>query len=177
MKNGIILCGLNGAGKSTLGRALAEKLQFHLIDLEDLYFPKADPLRPYASPRSKEEVAALLQKEIEEHEHFILASVKGDYGKALYRFLRCTVYMEVPKELRMQRIRARSYQKFGDRMRPGGDLYEAEEAFFRFAEGREETIVTDWLRELPCPVLHVDGTRPVAETVELLAQRLASELL
>lgn len=42
MGTGIIICGLNGVGKSTLGKALAEKLHFHFIDNEDLYFPKTD---------------------------------------------------------------------------------------------------------------------------------------
>lgn len=42
MGMGIIVCGLNGSGKSTLGKALAEKLHFHFIDNEDLYFPKTD---------------------------------------------------------------------------------------------------------------------------------------
>lgn len=40
---GIIVCGLNGTGKSTLGKALVEKLNFHFIDNENLYFPKTDP--------------------------------------------------------------------------------------------------------------------------------------
>lgn len=52
MGTGIIICGLNGAGKSTLGKALAEKLNFHFIDNEDLYFPKTDPHYLYASPLS-----------------------------------------------------------------------------------------------------------------------------
>ena len=50
MGTGIIICGLNGTGKSTLGKALADQLKFHLIDIEDLYFPKTDPLSPYATP-------------------------------------------------------------------------------------------------------------------------------
>ena len=43
MKNVIIVCGLNGAGKSTLGKALAEKLNYQFIDIEDIYFPKDNP--------------------------------------------------------------------------------------------------------------------------------------
>ena len=35
---GIQICGLNGCGKSTLGKALAEKIDFHFIDNENLYF-------------------------------------------------------------------------------------------------------------------------------------------
>lgn len=60
MGTGIIVCGLNGAGKSTLGRALAKKLDFFFLDIEDLYFPKTDPDYIYASPRSRKDVEELL---------------------------------------------------------------------------------------------------------------------
>ncbi len=48
---GIIICGLNGTGKSTLGKALAEKLHFYFIDIENMYFPKTIPNYIYASPK------------------------------------------------------------------------------------------------------------------------------
>ncbi len=82
---GIIICGLNGAGKSTLGKALAEKLNFHFIDNENLYFPKTDPYYLYSSPRTHEEAEKLLLDEIDEikeYKNFVLASVKGDYKDA-----------------------------------------------------------------------------------------------
>ena len=71
MGMGIIVCGLNGSGKSTLGKALAEKLHFHFIDNEDLYFPKTDAHYTYASPRPREEVEKLLWSEIRAHENFV----------------------------------------------------------------------------------------------------------
>lgn len=168
MGTGIIVCGLNGAGKSTLGKALAKALQFHFIDNEDLYFPKDNAQYLYASPRSHEEVERLLLCEIKTHENFVFASVKGDYGEAVYPFFRCAVLIEVPKELRMQRVRERSFQKFGDRMLPGGDLYEKEEAFFAYVGSRAEDTVEEWVKILHCPILRVDGTKPIEENVRLL---------
>lgn len=64
---GILVCGLNGAGKSTLGKALAERLQFHFIDIENLYFPKTDPDYLYAKPRIREKAARLLLDEVKAH--------------------------------------------------------------------------------------------------------------
>ena len=77
---GIIICGLNGTGKSTLRKALAEKQNFHFIDIENLYFPKTDPNYIYTSPRTRKEVEKFLLDEMKTHKNFILASVKGDYG-------------------------------------------------------------------------------------------------
>ena len=38
------------------------------------------------------------------------------------------VRLEVPREIRLQRVRNRSLAQFGSRMLPGGDLYEQEQA-------------------------------------------------
>ena len=40
------------------------------------------------------------------------------------------VYLDVPLDMRMKRIRQRAIDKFGDRVLPGGDMYEQEESFF-----------------------------------------------
>ena len=168
MGTGIIVCGLNGAGKSTLGKALAERLDFHFVDIEDLYFPKTDA--GYAVSRTREEVEILLRRELGGHDAFVFSAVHGNYGEdACFRY---AVLLEVPKEIRMRRIRERSFQKFGGRMLPGGDLYEQEESFFAFAAGRAEDFAERWVRTLRCPVLRVDGTRPVAENVDYIITRM-----
>lgn len=165
---GIIVCGLNGVGKSTLGRALAERLQFHFIDNEDLFFPKSDPNYLYSSPRTHEEAKLLLLDEIKAHESFVFAAVKGDFGEWLYPYFSYAVLIEAPREIRIERVKNRSYQKFGERMRHGGDLYETEERFFDLVKSRPEGIVEEWLKQIRCPVLRVDGTNAVADNVDYI---------
>ena len=172
MNAGIIVCGLNGSGKSTLGRALAKAIEFHFSDCEDLYFPKTDPQYIYASPRSRTEAEKRLMTEVREHQNFVLAAVKGDFGKDILPFYRCAVLISVPKEIRMKRVRNRSFQKFGERMLPGGDLYEQEEAFFKMAELRTEREVEEWVQSLDCRIIRVDGTKPVEENIVLIKKRI-----
>lgn len=172
MGAGILVCGLNGSGKSTLGRALAQRLGYHFIDIEDLYFPKTSPDYLYDGPRSRAEVEALLLDEIRRHEHFVLAAVKADFGRDIPAFFQCAVFLRVPREIRMERVRTRSFQKFGDRMLPGGDLYQREEQFFRMAASRSEQDVADWLGTLRRPVFPMDGTKPVEETVAKIIKGL-----
>ena len=172
MGTGIIICGLNGAGKSTIGKALAKKLDFHFIDNEELYFPKTDPHYTYASPRTHEEVEQLLFSEIKTYENFVFASVKGDYGETIYPFFKYAVLIDVPRDIRMQRVKNRSFQKFGSRMLPGGDLYEQEENFFTYVKSRTENTVEDWVQSLSCPIIRVDGTNPIEENVEFIIERI-----
>lgn len=170
---GIIICGLNGSGKSTLGKALAEKLNYNFIDIEDLYFSKTDQNYIYASPRTREEVEKLLLCEIKANENFVLASVKGDYGEAIYPFLQYIVLIDVPKDIRMQRVKNRSFQKFGSRMMPGGDLYEQEKRFFDLVESRTESMVEEWVNTINCPVIRVDGTKPIEKNLSYIIGQIS----
>lgn len=172
MQTGIMVCGLNGSGKSTLGKALAQALGYHFIDNEDLFFPKTDPNYLFASPRSREEAIQRLQADVLARPRFVFAAVRGDYGEIVPSLYRCVLWVDVPKEIRLQRVKHRSFEKFGIRMLPGGDLYEQESAFFSMVSGRTEQYVTQWIETVRCPVLRVDGTKPVSENVSLIRRWL-----
>ena len=170
---GILICGLNGTGKSTLGRMLADRMGYEFVDNEDLFFPKTDPLYTFSSPRSEEEVIRLLEDKISGNNRFIFAAVKGNYGDRLIALLDYIVLIEVPKQIRSNRVRDRSYQKFGDRILPGGDLYEKENKWFSLTDNRPDTYVTDWLETLDRPVIRIDGTLPVEKNVNYLVSVLS----
>lgn len=158
---------MNGCGKSTLGKALAEALGFHFIDNEDLYFTRSTPDAPYDNPRTREEVGRLLREEAQRQPDFVFAAVRGNYAEVSYDY---AVVIEVPREIRLRRVRERSYRKFGDRVLPGGDLYEQEEAFFQMVAERPDDLVEKWLPTLQCPVIRVDGTKPIEENVEQIVK-------
>ncbi len=155
-----------------MGRALAEKLHFYFIDNEDLFFPKTDPNYIYASPRTREEAEKLLFQKMKAYENFVFASVKGDYGEEIYPFLQYVILLDVPKDIRMQRIKNRSFQKFGNRMLPGGDLYDQEKRFFEFVQSKEENTVEEWVQLLSCPIIRIDGTKPIEVNIDIIIKQL-----
>lgn len=168
MGTGIVVCGLNGAGKSTLGKVLAEKLNFYFIDNENLYFPKTDSDYIYTSFRTHHEAKKLFFSEIKEHENFVFASVKGFYEEAVSPCFQFVVLINVPQDIRIQRVKNRSFQKFGNRMLPGGDLHKQEELFFDFVKARSENTIEKWIQPLSCPIIRVDGTKPIEENVNFI---------
>ena len=172
---GILICGLNGTGKSTLGRLLANRMEYEFIDNEDLFFPKADPSYTFSNPRSKEEAIQLLEEKISRNNRFVFAAVKGNYGGRLIASLDHIVLIEVPKQIRSKRVRDRSYQKFGDRILPGGDLYDTESKWFSLTDNRPDTYVSDWLETVNCPVIRIDGTLPVENNLDYIVSELSDE--
>lgn len=169
---GLIICGMNGSGKTTLGRALAEHLGWRFIDNEDLYFPKIDPAHPYATERTQAEVEDLLLEEVRRDDHFVFAAVRGNYGEAVLPYYKAAVLVEVPRDIRLKRVRERSYRKFGARMQPGGDLYESEKRFYDLIAARPEDYATRWLETMEIPLLRVDGTKVVGENIAIIVDWL-----
>ncbi len=174
MVNRVIVCGGNGAGKSTLGKTLAEAMGYKFADIEDYYFDKTDPDYRYASARTRDQVSELLLEDMKQYPEFVLASVTGNYGDEIVSMFTGAVWISVPKDIRMKRVKDRSFQKFGDRIFPGGDLYEKEKRFFDMVEHRREEDVEDWLKSLRVPVIRVDGTKPVDHNVEEIMMFLRS---
>ena len=169
---GILICGLNGSGKSTLGKLLADRLGYEFIDNEDLYFPKTDENYAFSAPRSTEEAIRILETRIDGNSRFVFAAVKGDYGDRLIASLDRIVLVEVPKEIRSRRVRERSFRKFGERILPGGDLHDREEAWFALTDGRPEDYTEKWLETVRCPVIRIDGTLPVEENLWYLCDAI-----
>lgn len=168
----LMICGGNGAGKSTLGRLLAGRMGCRFMDIEDYYFPEPEADYPYEKVRTRDEVCALLLADLKRYDSLVLASVKGDFGPEIESLFTAAVFVYVPKEVRMNRVRNRSFSKFGARMLPGGDLHERENQFFDLVSQRPEQDGADWLAGTALPSLEVDGTRPPEENAALILRWL-----
>ncbi len=168
----ILICGLNGAGKSTLGIQLAEVLNVPFMDIEDYYFPKDDPQYPYGKTRTQEEASALLLRDALSYSSFVFASVKGNCDQEFSKLLTCAVFIHVPKDICMKRVKERSYQKFGTGILEDGDLFLQEKQFFAMIEKRHEEDIFAYLSALCIPVIHLNGTLPIRENLQRILHAL-----
>ncbi len=173
MANGILICGANGSGKSTLGKELAAALHYKHIDIEDYYFIRSDI--PYSKSRTRKEVCNLILKDIEKYHNFVLSAVNGDMGEEINSTYKLAVYLSAPLVLRLERVKQRSYERFGNRVLAGGDMYEQEQKFFDYVathstEKAEKAKV--WLSTLSCPVIEADGTKDIDGNVKWLTDEI-----
>jgi adenylate kinase family enzyme len=154
--SGIIVFGANGSGKTTVGRELARILNFKHMDHEAYAFKESEI--PYAAPRSNEECIGLMLDDIEKHRSFVISAVTGDFGDIIPQYYEFAVFLSVPLELRMERIEQREYERHGERVLEGGDMYEARKNFLAFAASRNLSRIDQWAETLTCPVIRIDGT-------------------
>jgi len=54
----------------------------------------------------------------------------------------------------------------------GGDLHNQEEAFFQMVDSREDDYVETWLQTMNCPIIRVDGTKPIEDNVEYITKEI-----
>lgn len=169
MEKGIIICGLNGCGKTTAGRAVAERLGFRRMDVEDYYFLESKI--PYSVSRTKEEVRSRMWADIQKYKQYVLSSVGCDWGEEIESTYALAVFLSAPKEIRLARIHHRETVRYGDRILEGGDMYEQQQRFHQFAAGRSEEPYRTQIKRLSCPVLELDATLPLEEIVERICRQ------
>jgi len=164
--HGILIFGAAGTGKTTLGGELARLLRFRHVDLDDYYW-RWDTDIPYTIFRPWEEIFADLTREVENDPKFVMS---GSMGKGRRDFLApwfcLAVFLTVSTETRMERLRAREFANYGERILEGGDMAEHTKNFLdeasKYDTGEPQRFATraqheEWIKELACPVLRVDG--------------------
>lgn len=174
----IHLFGASGSGTTTLGRALAERLGYAHMDTDDYYWLPTDPR--FTAKRPIPERLAMMNADIDAAEKgaVISGSLTG-WGDPLIPRFTLAVRVVTDTDTRIRRLQAREYARFGDRIREGGDMHAEHEEFIAWAaryDTGDETMRSKachdaWQTALPCPVITVDGSAPLADS---LAQVLAA---
>lgn len=167
--HGIIILGANGSGKSTLGRELARALNFAHFDAEDYYWHKTD--MPYTVARSPQERNEMLLSDIEKYGSFVMSGSVLNWGGQFLPLFDLVIFLTVPTDIRIGRIEKREFERWGDRIRKGGDMHEQHLKFVEFAASRSIKELEQEASECPCPVLRVDGTQNYHKTAVQIAER------
>lgn len=170
MPGGVIVFGANGSGKSTFGRALARAVGFLYMDIEAYHFMQSEI--PYTRQRPREDCINLMLADMRKHPSFVLSAVTGDFGEEIAAMYGLAIWMSAPRETRIERVKQRVYEQYGPRVLKGGDMYEQQSKFVDFVASRSLRKIEDWAESLACPVIRIDGTRPVSENIALVAKKI-----
>jgi adenylate kinase family enzyme len=165
--------GASGAGVTSLGRALADALATSHHDTDDYFWMPTNP--PYLEQRPVPERLRLMKEMFLDRSDWVLSGSLESWGDPIVPFLDLVAFVFTPTEIRLKRLRAREARHFGaDAVAPGGSRHKEAEEFLEWAshyddgsrEGRNLARHQAWLAKLPCPVLRLDGARPLDELVK-----------
>jgi adenylate kinase family enzyme len=168
----IHIMGASGAGVTSLGRALAGALALPHHDTDDYFWLPTIP--PYREMRQAEDRLRLMREVFLPRASWILSGSLNGWGDPLIPDFELVVFVVTPREIRLQRLRAREATRFGaDAIAPDGWRHQETEAFVDWAARYDDDVGVSrnlakhqaWLAALPCPVLRVDGSRPTPDLV------------
>jgi len=163
--------GASGAGVTTLGRALADALAVPHHDTDDYFWLPTTP--PYHDRREVPERLRLMHAMFVGRPAWVLSGSLDGWGDPLIRWLDHVVFLYVPPDIRVARLRERETRREGAAVAPGGWRHAESEAFIEWAshyddgtrEGRSLPRHQAWMQTLACPILRLDGTQAVAVLV------------
>jgi adenylate kinase family enzyme len=168
----IHMTGASGSGVTSLGRALGTALALPHHDTDDYLWLPTTP--PYRELRPKADRLRLMREMFLPRADWVLSGGLDGWGDELIPLFDLVVFLQTPHDVRINRLREREATHFGgDAVARGGWRHEETESFIEWAshyegggrEGRSLATHEAWLTKLRCPVLRLDGSRPLDQLV------------
>jgi adenylate kinase family enzyme len=144
-----LITGASGSGTSTLARSVAGRLRIAAFDADDYFWLPTSP--PFVSKREPQERLAMILRDLGAAGNCVLGGSIVDWGAQLEDSFSLVVFLTVPSEVRVERLRVREIAQLGC----------ADPAFLDWAaqydegrlEGRSRAKHERWLAARRCPVL------------------------
>lgn len=179
----VYITGAAGSGTSTLSRAVALATDVPFLDTDDFYW--APTPQPFTQKRPVAERLALIaaaQLGQGADGGWVLAGSCDGWGDGAIAGADLIVFLTAPTPVRLARIRRREGEKFGARIKAGGDMEHAHAQFLKWAasydepyfSGRSLTRHRNWLSGRSEPVLELSGSMPLEDLLAKVMARLGA---
>jgi adenylate kinase family enzyme len=175
MKRTIInVFGSSGSGSTTLARVIADKYNYHHIDIDDVVWEETNP--PFTLRRSDLEARDLLLDSLNNYDKIVISGSLVGFGDDIKHSVDLFVFINLDIQVRLDRINKRETKRFNERILPGGDLYEKHLEFLRwvsdyetnpeYIRSRKQHLL--WLKDIKVPVLKVTEELSIEELLLLV---------
>lgn len=174
----ILIFGASGSGTTTLGRELEKQINFKHLDADDYYWKKTEI--PFQEKTPLQERNKFLKTDIEKYENVVVSGSLVSWGKEWTIAFDLAVFIYLKNEVRMQRLKARELERYGNELLTDKKLQEKSKTFIEWAskyddpsfDGRSLKIHNEWITNLNCPVLRLDGE----EELEVKVKQVISQI-
>ena len=174
----IHIAGASGSGTTTLGKLLSAETNIPYFDTDD-YFWESTEL-PYSVRRNPEERNSKIISDLNAQTNWILGGSIIPWGEALEPLFDLVVFLWIPHELRIRRLKQREYERYGDVIFQDEGRHLRFENFIAWASqyddetapGRTLAAHEKWMRTLSCPVLELRGDYTFDERMNAIGREI-----
>lgn len=178
MKQIIHIFGASGSGTSTLGRWICEKTGYRFMDTDDYFWLPTDP--KFTVKRPREERIKLMLADMDSSENAVISGALCGWGDELIPYFTFAVRLTTDEDIRIERLKKRERERFGSRIDEGGDMYAQHREFLAWArkydsaglEMRSKAEHDAWQKQLPCPLICLDGAEGLEQNYNKIKELL-----
>src|SRR5262249_846600 len=136
---------------------------------------------PFQTKREIEQRRELLLNDLSKHDCWVLSGSLCSWGDAAIPLFELVVYLWLPMEIRLNRLREREERTFGkDNISPSGKMYLNYKEFMEWAgkydEGdenmRSRKLHEKWLKELRCRVIRIEEDLSIDAKLNLIVKEI-----
>ena len=176
----INILGASGSGASTVGRALAAVLSVPHFDSDDYYHEPTDP--PFQKQRMPHDRCRLITADLQGSTGWVLSGGIAGWDPYPQLDFSLMVFLWIPTPIRMERLRRREFERFGQRICAGGDMHAEHEAFIEWAsrydagdvEGKTLSRHEAYLATQACRVLEFRQVLPTEDITSSILTELGA---
>lgn len=177
--NHIYIFGASGSGTTTLGNVLAKKLGYIHFDVDFYYWLPTDP--PFLKKREKNKRLDMLKTDLDKQNKWILTGSMTDWGNSLIPLFDLAVYLYIPKDIRIKRLRIRERQRYGNEIDKNGKMNLIFKEFIDWAslyddstslETRTKHYHNEWIKSFKCPILKIIGDTTIEERLNRVINKI-----
>lgn len=175
----IHIFGASGSGVTTLGEELSANLQIPYFDTDFYYWEKSEP--PFTIRRNPELRNEMIITDMEPHKSWILGGSVISWGDHLFQPFDLAVFLWVPQTVRIERLRKREFQRYGDIIYNDPVRNRQYLDFIEWATGYDSGGTTSrtieshekWMSELDTPVLQLRDDLTIEQRLKLIINKLS----
>ncbi|MDH6250294.1 adenylate kinase family enzyme [Chryseobacterium sp. H1D6B] len=160
----INIIGASVSGTTTLAERIAVHLGFVHLDSDEYFWEKTE--EPFEKRRDPELRNSLLDAAIESNMDIVLSGPFFHWNDDFTDVFNLVIFLYVPQDIRMNRLRRREYERYGDAVETNELKKMKYQAFMEWAASYDDPLFEstrtlhqqrEWLDSLQIPILKIEG--------------------
>lgn len=176
----IHITGASGSGTTTLAKYLAKELNSAHFDVDQYFWEKTNP--PFTTQRPVAHRLELLKTDLSQQPSWTLSGSMVGWGDPIASQFTHIVFLYIPPEIRLKRLKERERLLHGSRIDSGGDMAQIHTHLMEWAakydkggmEVRSKLMHEAWLASMKCPVIRIESPVSTEEQAKITFQKIHS---
>ncbi|WP_160138452.1 AAA family ATPase [Chryseobacterium sp. c4a] len=175
----IHIFGASGSGVTTLGKALSQQLNLDYFDSDDFFWLKTSiPFTEKQNPEIRNQKASDI---LHQTQNWVFGGSIIHWGDDVFPKFDLIVFLYLPSEIRLERLKKREYERYGDEIILNPERAKKFEEFMNWSKdydhntgiaNRTLKAHLEWLSNTDIPLLEISGDYTVPDKIKAILDKI-----